>query len=417
MTPRLIQSDEAIMGAYKSAWFFSFFATFVLTAIILYLLIFIFLREVMYLYFSLHIASHLLLWLSVYGVFTLIELQLVKVISIFISSVFITLLSFDFLETQRRMPKLSKSILLFLFLMNSYYIFGFYFNIVEFIAPIFGLISSITYLLIIVSIIKSIQKESKKAIYLLLALGGYILGYYITIVGVFTLGKVPVTDFSLSAGIIGVIIDIFFVSLAFIYMAKKTYKEQRNLLVDYSKSLEQKVQERTLQIKEQNSLLHKQAITDALTQLPNRLELDRQAKIFFENQTHSDYELFAIIIDIDNFKMVNDKHGHLFGDTVLKTISSILNKSLKVHDIVGRWGGEEFLAFVYVKNRENILKISERIRANVYNHTFDDGFTVTISLGLSSAKDKSSITEWIQSADEALYKAKENGKNQVILSD
>ncbi len=412
----LIDSRKAIEESYISGAFFFFFTTFVSIAIIVYLLIFIFLREVIYLYFSLHISSHLMLWLSVYGVFTAVELSLVKVISIFISSTFITLLSFEILQTRKYMPGLSKVLLAFLFFMNFYFFVGFYLDWIEFYAPIFGITSFITYMLIIASILGSIKRGSKKVIYLLLAVIGYILGYYITVVGVFTLGKIPVNDFTLYAGMMGAIIDIVFVSLAFIHMAEKTYHDQRKKLLEYSRSLEGTVQERTLKIQEQNSLLHLQAITDTLTQLPNRLELDRYCTSAFADRGHSEKELFALLIDIDNFKQVNDVYGHLFGDAVLKTISKVLLKSLKESDMVGRWGGDEFLVVVHVSKADDIAMIAERVRKNVRNKELEHNVRITISLGVSSARDKKSIGSWIQSADEALYRAKKRGKDRVVFS-
>ena len=173
-----------------------------------------------------------------------------------------------------------------------------------------------------------------------------------------------------------------------------------------------------------NRKLHVLAITDPLTGLLNRRELFRRleneiCRAFREKNHYS-----LIIIDIDYFKRVNDTLGHTAGDMVLIEISDRLKAELRPYDVIGRYGGEEFLIGVPRAEAESRKKIAERIRASISNKPFkigDNKLDITISLGLTSAvpaenkKDMPHILEaMIEKADSALYMAKDAGRNRVI---
>lgn len=121
----------------------------------------------------------------------------------------------------------------------------------------------------------------------------------------------------------------------------------------------------------------------------------------------------VILIDIDFFKKVNDNHGHLVGDKILKEISIILSTSTRNVDLVGRWGGEEFIIVSKETNIDGAYVMAEKIRKAVESHTFTLDLPVTISMGISEYKDNESADELIKRADDALYMAKENGRNRV----
>ncbi len=180
-------------------------------------------------------------------------------------------------------------------------------------------------------------------------------------------------------------------------------------------------------LNEANKKLHVLAITDPLTGLLNRRELFRRLEneIYRASREKKHYSL--IIIDIDYFKRVNDTLGHTAGDMVLIEMSDRLKAEMRPYDIIGRYGGEEFLVGVPVTEAESSKKIAERIRTSISGKPFqigDNKLDITISLGLTSAipegkkKDISHILEaMIEGADSALYMAKDAGRNRVIIYD
>lgn len=162
-----------------------------------------------------------------------------------------------------------------------------------------------------------------------------------------------------------------------------------------------------LLIKEYYNGAHK----DALTGLYNRRYLNGKLleELSHVGQTHS--ELALILIDIDNFKKVNDTHGHLMGDIVLKKIGEILRSDSRHIDIAARWGGEEFAVILPETALNYGYKFAERIRKEVEDCDF--GFKVTISSGVVSTYNEVSLDELLTQVDQALYLAKEK-KNIVV---
>lgn len=132
-----------------------------------------------------------------------------------------------------------------------------------------------------------------------------------------------------------------------------------------------------------------------------------------------DYSEFIIIIgDIDNFKMINDSYGHRAGDEALKKVGNILKESVRNADIVGRYGGEEFIICLLESDMTMAYKIVERIRNKIQNTIIDIGknkFNVTMTFGISNYSMNKKYDDVIEEADSALYKGKENGRNQTII--
>lgn len=194
------------------------------------------------------------------------------------------------------------------------------------------------------------------------------------------------------------------------------------ILDETNLTLEEKIKERTKELEEANKQLKALSITDGLTQLSNRR--------YFEEHFHQTWELARrngvvislIMCDIDFFKKVNDIYGHQVGDEVLKVVAHTLKISLQRNsDFVARYGGEEFIIVMYetdAKDAENVCKrIQSNLKLNQTSALKATGVhTITMSFGISSIipkKDDSSEI-FLKQADNALYKAKENGRNCVI---
>jgi diguanylate cyclase (GGDEF)-like protein len=158
------------------------------------------------------------------------------------------------------------------------------------------------------------------------------------------------------------------------------------------------------------------ATIDALTQIPNR----RATQVFLEKELsraqRQDSEFSVLLIDIDNFKQVNDQWGHSEGDHVLVKTASIFQSMIRKQDWVGRWGGEEFL--MIVPGECDMQVIAERVRHEVANAKFSHGtasFGITISIGVTCVKPPDEIDQILKRADIALYDAKQT-KNAVSVA-
>lgn len=162
--------------------------------------------------------------------------------------------------------------------------------------------------------------------------------------------------------------------------------------------------------------LYRLSFTDTLTGLYNRRfiqEMLLNAKNNFERYR----ENFSIlIIDIDNFKNINDQYGHEMGDKVLVEIAEILNKSIRATDIASRWGGEEFLILLKNTNLDAAVLTAERIRSTVESTKFENLNRVTVCIGVASYNSSEEIRSLISRADNAMYEAKSLGKNLVRTS-
>ena len=172
-----------------------------------------------------------------------------------------------------------------------------------------------------------------------------------------------------------------------------------------------------LREKERLDLLEKWATSDPLTSLYNRRHFFELAHRELERSLRHNSDLSFIMLDIDHFKQVNDQHGHLVGDEVLICVANQLRDLLRKVDFCARFGGEEFVLCLPDTQEVGATEVAERIRQTIANHAFknndDKPFSITVSLGLASRKDEADVEQIIRRADDALYKAKENGRNQT----
>jgi diguanylate cyclase (GGDEF)-like protein len=155
--------------------------------------------------------------------------------------------------------------------------------------------------------------------------------------------------------------------------------------------------------------------TDSLTGIFNRRHVEQQIREEWDRY-HRTGAVFSIVIaDIDFFKSVNDRYGHDEGDAVLKSVVREIRRSIRVYDVLGRWGGEEFLILLLSTENSDAAELSERIRRTVASGKYGScGISVTLTMGVSVMDPDDSVYEVIKKADIALYQGKGEGRNRVI---
>ena len=163
--------------------------------------------------------------------------------------------------------------------------------------------------------------------------------------------------------------------------------------------------------------LSKLATKDALTGSGNRRSLDEAVNQIYNKHQRNPIKASLIMLDIDHFKQINDKHGHGMGDEILIKISDLLRNIVRVSDQIYRYGGEEFVLIAEGADLKEATVLAETIRSRVEDSILMNNQKVTISLGVAEIKQSSSQNTWLQLADEALYKAKQNGRNRVCLAE
>lgn len=164
------------------------------------------------------------------------------------------------------------------------------------------------------------------------------------------------------------------------------------------------------EINESETLI-KHATTDGLTRLFNRRKITQ----LYNDYLIKNHEIGVIIMDIDHFKHINDTFGHQIGDDILVELADLFRDVINLSD-VARWGGEEFLLLCPNKTIHHTAEVAELIRNTVEAHSFSSDIAVTISLGVASNEGHKSIIEVIRHADAALYKAKNSGRNQMVIA-
>lgn len=197
------------------------------------------------------------------------------------------------------------------------------------------------------------------------------------------------------------------------YTQQCTLERQNQELRQINATLEQLVEARTAELKEKNLQLERLSVTDKLTGLYNRMKLDQ---ILEQQITHSQRygsHFALILLDIDKFKLVNDQHGHQAGDRVLCAIADILNQCSRASDVVGRWGGEEFLLIAAETEIDGALVLAEKLRRTVGEHDFPVVGHKTASFGVTAYRAGDTIESMMARADAALYRAKESGRDRV----
>jgi len=174
--------------------------------------------------------------------------------------------------------------------------------------------------------------------------------------------------------------------------------------------------------------LKRVGLTDSLTGVNNRRFFDQRLIEETARAQRTNEPLACLFMDVDHFKAVNDQHGHQLGDQVLREIAGLIREQLRASDVLGRYGGEEFSALLVNANSESAMEIAERIRSVIEKQSFstseDQLMSVTISIGVATLSTESADIEseklsedLVERADQAVYRAKHDGRNMVVLAD
>ncbi len=167
----------------------------------------------------------------------------------------------------------------------------------------------------------------------------------------------------------------------------------------------------------QHALLYRKAcntaLTDSLTGLYNRRALEDALSRHVDHCERYHRNAAMLMIDVDHFKQINDKHGHMKGDAVLVEMSHQFHSSLRAGDEAFRFGGEEFVLLLANCDLQGGLVLGERLRTTIEQHTLSS-IACTISLGLACYQPGESAERWLSRADSALYEAKKQGRNRLI---
>lgn len=204
------------------------------------------------------------------------------------------------------------------------------------------------------------------------------------------------------------------------FIRMRKYKNK----VEFDEKFEILLKERTEELMlantkliEENKILKQMSTTDDLTGLYNRFYIKQTFEYEKRQANRYETELSIVIMDVDDFKAVNDIYGHNEGDFFLRTISKELKKVFRDTDVVGRWGGEEFIILLPKTTIDDAYVITERLRKQIESKLFQLIGSKTASFGITKLQKYDTLDIAIARADKALYYAKKNGRNQVKIAE
>jgi diguanylate cyclase (GGDEF)-like protein len=163
--------------------------------------------------------------------------------------------------------------------------------------------------------------------------------------------------------------------------------------------------------------LKRLSVEDSLTGAFNRNKYKEIIEKEIKRAKRHKYPFSVIMLDIDFFKEINDRHGHMTGDDVLKDLVSLIIKNIREEDYLIRWGGEEFLIIAPHTSLESARMLAEKLRSQVESYNFVENIKITSSFGITMLCKEDNEVSFIKRADDALYKAKLNGRNRCVILD
>lgn len=165
--------------------------------------------------------------------------------------------------------------------------------------------------------------------------------------------------------------------------------------------------------------LQELAMHDPLTGIANRRFVEINLAARLEELKRYGFDFSVMFLDADNFKLINDTHGHAVGDRILKMISATVANSLRSFDIIGRWGGEEFIVLLINTKKEDMVNLAERLRKLVEKSalTLENGeiLKITVSVGATSAQNGDTVESLVDRADKLMFESKRRGRNRVSV--
>ncbi|CAN5267973.1 diguanylate cyclase [soil metagenome] len=186
------------------------------------------------------------------------------------------------------------------------------------------------------------------------------------------------------------------------------------------KRLQDQLDETNAELEEMNQQLVKLSITDGLTELFNHRHIHELLGEEFERSARTGESIAVVMMDLDHFKAVNDTHGHPTGDVILHETAGMIRDTAREIDMPGRYGGEEFIAILPETDEQAAVNFAERVRSAIEEHEYRDGETLvrmTVSCGVAASASGGNVDTpqgLLKRADDALYAAKEGGRNRVI---
>jgi diguanylate cyclase (GGDEF)-like protein len=333
---------------------------------------------------------------------------------------FIILFTINFLNINKNFPKLNVAlkalILLILLSIISYFVASYTFAVMlsTYIATF------IPFILIGIGIYSAVKKVPLARFYIIAWLPNCCL--FLVFAATFH-GALEYNNFTGFANDIGMMLEVVLLALALAYRVRifqqQTYDAQELLLQEQTQhtyKLNQMVLDRTKELESKNQELENLSKTDPLTGLYNRRKLDSTVltNIKFSERYNNSFGL--ILLDLDDFKRINDKFGHYIGDEVLKKTAKILTKYTRSTDIVGRWGGEEFLIICPNADEKSVYLITEKLCSAIYSESASDLAPFTASFGVAVYKQNETTEQLVTRADKALYMSKDKGKNQFSIA-
>lgn len=235
-----------------------------------------------------------------------------------------------------------------------------------------------------------------------------IVWLYPSIIGVFFLVK-PQHAFIICSVMVCTLGVLLWDKLSYILLIQYIFSTLITLLFSYAFA------DRMLR---QRTLLQELSIKDPLTGAGNRRAMEDKLLALTEQScaARNKQNPSLILIDLDEFKKINDQYGHSTGDNILRDFTDVVSQELTKNDSLYRFGGEEFVVISQKRDQENASILAEELRESIDQYRFDQNLHVTISLGIAEYKPDETGFEWLGRADKAMYKAKEAGRNLCCIS-
>lgn len=198
------------------------------------------------------------------------------------------------------------------------------------------------------------------------------------------------------------------------HKAKMTMDGKTSTFIVTAKMMDYDDEKRCVVVFNDITKLNDLATLDTLTRVPNRFEFDKTLEHSLAVSRRYNRPLCILLVDIDHFKLINDKYGHLTGDNVLKEFSELLRVQIRNSDVVARWGGEEFMILLPDTSLASAIKMAEALRQRIEVHIFETVTSVTCSIGVAEFNASEIADDLLSRVDERLYTAKNSGRNRVM---